>query len=323
MILDAVILACKADRDQAARLTEALGAAGLRVKLVAAGDGTEEPVTIPDAPCRVLAITRSSPCADWLAASAATITSDGKAIAVRLERGAEPPADLPTYDYLGRGFASQLIGEACLTDIVSAIRAIQQDTFPPSPTARWRMYLGRLWVYLLALGAIIGVVGYFMPWDRVLQSLDFEEQADWDRLQQADADCKAFDAFLDAHPSGRYAPRVRDALANPDIEARYVEDATRLAVSGPLFSGKGYATRSEAVKAAQLWAEDDAQKQCENLSERLSGRGFGVKIGALNEQCIETNGRWLCTVDGDAVCRIDMPVEEEVCRLRASAAPAE
>jgi len=213
MNLDAVILACEADRDQAARLTEALGAAGLRVKLVVAGDDPEAPATIPDAPCRVLAITRSSACAEWLAASAATIAESDKAIAVRLERGAEPPADLPTYDYLGRGFASQLIGEACLSDIAAAIRAIQQDTFPPSPTARWRMYLRRLWVYLLALGAIIGVIGYFMSWSQVLQSMDWKEQAAWERLQRADADCKDLDTFLDAHPSGRYATRVRDALA--------------------------------------------------------------------------------------------------------------
>jgi len=317
MSLDAVILACAADREQAARLTEGLGTARLKVQLVIAGEGPLANPVIPDAPCRVLAITRSSDCAAWLAAAAQDVAADGRAIAVRLEAGAEPPVPLSTYDYLSHGFISRLIGKACLSDIAAAIRAIQQNTFPPSPTARWRMVLGRLWVYLVALGAVIGVVGYFVPWSEVLQSMDWAEQAAWEELRSGNPDCAAFDAFLDRHPNGRHAAEVRDALANPDKETRYVPDVTRLTISGPLFTGDGYSTRDAAVQAARDWAEGDAQRQCGNLSERLGGRSWSAQLGPLTENCQQFSGRWMCAVEGSNACRVEAPVEIAVCRLGA------
>lgn len=313
MNLDAVILACGPDRDSAARLTDGLGAAGLTVKLVIAGAAD-----VPDAPCRVLAITRSADCAAWLASAAQEAAAEGQAIAVRLEPGAEPPVSLPTYDYLVKGVMAQLIGKACLSDIAAAIRAIQQDTFPPSATARWRMVIERLWVYVVGLGAVIGLVGYFVPWSEVGHWFDFEEHSAWEGLRSGKADCAAFDAYLDAHPDGRHAAEVRDALANPDWETHYVPDTTTLRVSGPQFAGKGYASREAAFDAARDWAQDDAKKQCGNLSDRLSGQGFSFDMGALTEQCIETSGRWLCSVDGYAVCRIMAPMKLKVCRLGAS-----
>ncbi|WP_285713125.1 hypothetical protein [Erythrobacter oryzae] len=310
MSLDAVIVACGPDRDGAARLTDGLGAAGLMVKLVIAGAGD-----IPDAPCRVLAITRSPDCNAWLASAAHEAAGAGRAIAVRLEPRAEPPVPLPTYDYLVKGVMAQLIGKACLSDIAAAIRAIQQNTFPPSATARWRMVLERLWVYLVGFGAIVGLFGYFVPWDEVGHWFDFEEQAAWEALQSPKADCAAFDAYLDTHPDGRHADAVRDARANPDMVSEPVPDTTPMVVSGPLLVGEGYASREAALAAARDWALADAQRQCGSLAKRLEGQNWTTQLGSLTEQCRQTGGGWLCAVEGAHACRVEVPTEKRVCRL--------
>jgi hypothetical protein len=310
MSLDAVILACRSDRDSAAQLTDGLGAAGLRVQLVIAGDNE-----IPHAPCRVLAMTRSPECKAWLAAVALDEAAAGRTIAVRLERGVEPPVLLPTYDYLIRGFLSRLIDKACLSDIVAAIRAIQQNTFPPSATARWRMVLERIWVYLVGLGAIIGLIGYFLPWNEISHMFDLEEQAAWEGLVSGKPDCDALGAYLKAHPDGRHAAQVRDALANPETETRFVPDVTTLPIAGPLLAGEGYATREAAAAAAREWALGDAQRQCANLSQRLEGRTWGTRLGAIVEQCQQSAGRWLCAVEASHACSVEVPVETAVCRI--------
>jgi len=311
MNLDAVILACEPDRDRAARLTDGLGAAGLKVRLVIAGASA-----IPDAPCRVLAITRSPECEAWLAAAAQEVAAGGRAIAVRLEAGAEPPVPLSTYDYLAKGLMARLIRkEAWLSDIAAAIRAIQQNSFPPSATARWRMVRRELWAKFLLLGAIIGVIGYFVPWNQVLQWLDFEEQAAWEKLQSDNPDCEAFDAYLDNHPDGRHATEVRDALENPDKETEYAPDTTPMVVSGPLLAGEGYASREAALAAARDWARGDAQRQCGSLAERLEGQSWVTQLGPLTEQCQQTGGGWLCAVEGTHACRVEVPTEKPVCRL--------
>ena len=208
-----------------------------------------------------------------------------------------------------------MIGKACLSDIAAAIRAIQQNTFPPSATARWRMVLERLWVYLLGLGAIIGLFGYFVPWSEVGNWFDFEEQAAWEALQSGKADCAALDAYLDAHSDGRHAAAVRDALANPDRETQYVPDTTPMVVSGPLLAGEGYASREAALAAARDWALGDAQRQCSSLAERLEGQSWATQLGPLTEQCQRSGGGWLCAVEGTHACRVEVPTEKPVCRL--------
>jgi hypothetical protein len=309
---DILIFAHPNDRAAAVRFTDAVGSTDLAIRLEFFGDYDAH---IDSEVCLVVCLSHHTMGEETL--RQLLETEQARTIGVRLEREAEPPYPIPTYDYPPKhSILGRIFGDAWLSDIVAGIRAIQQNTFPPIPTARNRLLRRRIWTWAVGIaGFMVLVIGLDQGRDASFWPR-FNERAAWRELRTANPGCKELRAFLEEYPNGLFAADARLALENPVLDATTVQRSYSLAVSGPLLTDSGADTRAQAIIAARKWAEGDATRQCERLRLAQQAPSAKTKYGSSTESCNEIAGQWQCTIEGNATCEVALPVEQPVCRLR-------
>jgi hypothetical protein len=212
-----------------------------------------------------------------------------------------------------------VLGDVYLLDIIAAIRAKQQNTLPPTPAARLRLFRRRIWTLVVsaasALGLVIGLEQGSSShlWPR------FNERATWSKLVKNDPGCTELRRFVERFPDGLHADEARLALTARQIVNRTVERNYPLNLFGPLQSGKGYTSRERALDGARIWAESDVERQCRRLATTLQAANPAASVGGLNEACEQTRGRWFCSVEGPGSCNIPVPIAVDECKLPSTA----
>jgi hypothetical protein len=303
------IFALPQDSERAAALTDALGADGFTVRL------TLHPSPSP-AGCAIFCWSAAAAEDEGFVDVAEAAAATDRAIGALLESGVTPPVAMPCYDYPAHSpLLARTLGNIYLSDIGAAIRAKQQNTSPPVPTARSRLFRRRMWTLAVgaasALGLVIGLEQGLAShlWPR------FNERAAWSKLVESDPGCAELRQFVDRFPDGLHADEARLALAAPETVERTVNRDYPLHLFGPVQVGEGYASREHALGAAREWIDVDAGRQCRRIAAVQQADSAAAHVRELSEDCERTSGRYFCSLEGEGVCRIPVPVAVSECKL--------
>ncbi|MFA7596261.1 MAG: toll/interleukin-1 receptor domain-containing protein [Novosphingobium sp.] len=241
----------------------------------------------------------------------------GNAICVRIDDPLPPPemAGCTLYDMRGwrskpAGWRKWFGGNLYMRDLVSGARYKIAGKDPPPASAPRTMLIRQT----LAVVPAIGTVIYLIPaaiglWNDLgmANRPSAEEQATWDKVETGS--CDSLRRFLVNYPGGHYAAQAQARLdgRTQETQTSWEPAERRMPVYVAANLAKPSAHKPAAASIAQGNALAKAEETCTGLAEAGNAKLLGVDVGAGSEQCTVTDGGYVCSFDGHAICKLSEP----------------
>lgn len=278
----------------------------------------------------------------WSAASAAAASTHFHALARKAVAQANAicvlidsvtiPSDIGAcsiYDMRGRRGAPQrwrkwLGGNLYMRDLVTGAKYKVAGRDPPPPGAPRQMLVRHAVALIPAIFSPLGVlVGALATLLGLWSSLGFSDRPSandtkvWELV--AKDDCSQLRKFLSRNSGNHFAEEAQRRLDGAERKTQTIwERAERLQ---PLYVGEMGASPSpnESVAAAEakVRATAAAKRSCEGLARAGQAKLVSVQIGETAQSCSRSFAGHICSIDGEAICRLSEPrdVEVETCAV--------